>query len=506
MARLFNILAAKELMRIQIARYSSKKADHWAVIKRKKTAKYIALRHFDEFYSTVYKRKWESIKEALLQEEHKYMAVVNSFSDIDRIKMELELQGAMNLKTIYQTYKTELDETPHKSTRKRKKKNMKGSQKIESVIADIQLNTIQSHYPADYESKPTAISTADEDEDIVQERGRLQPVEMKSIEFSENDVKLDENRIVHPNAGLSGLYEFMPATQIKGTDDWVLESQHYGYYNQGADFSVKIEKEPILTFPEYLNIYTFEEDNYSKFPPPKKGSTNVLDYYLLDGASILPVLALDLQPGDAVLDMCAAPGGKALTILQTFMPRLLIANDIQLSRVKRIQNVINQYVDNIGQWQDRLRVTHQNARLIEDKDIYNKILVDVPCTTDRHVLHCDENNIFKATRIQERLQLPELQADILTNALKIISVGGTVVYSTCSLSPIQNDGVVGMALKKAWEETNSIMVVKDMRKALEPLNCLYKFGNFGLRYGHIAIPTLQNNWGPMYFCKIVRVR
>lgn len=47
-----------------------------------------------------------------------------------------------------------------------------------------------------------------------------------------------------------------------------------------------------------------------------------------------------------------------------------------------------------------------------------------------------------------------------SNALKIISVGGTVVYSTCSLSPIQNDGVVGMALKKAWEETNSIMIVK----------------------------------------------
>jgi len=47
-----------------------------------------------------------------------------------------------------------------------------------------------------------------------------------------------------------------------------------------------------------------------------------------------------------------------------------------------------------------------------------------------------------------------------SNALKIISVGGTVVYSTCSLSPIQNDGVVGMALKKIWEETNSVMIVK----------------------------------------------
>jgi len=41
-----------------------------------------------------------------------------------------------------------------------------------------------------------------------------------------------------------------------------------------------------------------------------------------------------------------------------------------------------------------------------------------------------------------------------------IAVGGTVVYSTCSLSPIQNDGVVKMALKKIWEETNHQIVVK----------------------------------------------
>lgn len=47
-----------------------------------------------------------------------------------------------------------------------------------------------------------------------------------------------------------------------------------------------------------------------------------------------------------------------------------------------------------------------------------------------------------------------------SNALKIITVDGTVVYCTCSLSPIQNDGVVGMAMKKAWEETNSTWIVK----------------------------------------------
>lgn len=97
------------------------------------------------------------------------------------------------------------------------------------------------------------------------------------------------------------------------------------------------------------------------------------DYYLLDGASVLPVLALDLQPGDVVLDMCAAPGGKTLSILQTLMPHVMVANDIQKSRVERIHKVIDQYVAGIGQWDERLFVTERDARFIDDKDIFNKV-------------------------------------------------------------------------------------------------------------------------------------
>lgn len=48
----------------------------------------------------------------------------------------------------------------------------------------------------------------------------------------------------------------------------------------------------------------------------------------------------------------------------------------------------------------------------------------------------------------------------LSHALKIVQPGGTVVYSTCSLSPIQNDGVVHMALRKVWEETDVQITVK----------------------------------------------
>lgn len=58
------------------------------------------------------------------------------------------------------------------------------------------------------------------------------------------------------------------------------------------------------------------------------------------------------------------------------------------------------------------------------------------------------------------MQIPELQRELLFNALKLVRRGGIVVYSTCSLSPIQNDGVVHMTLKQVWEETNMEIVVK----------------------------------------------
>lgn len=86
--------------------------------------------------------------------------------------------------------------------------------------------------------------------------------------------------------------------------------------------------------------------------------------------------------------------------------------------------------------------------------------MDVPCTTDRHSLKENDNNIFKPSRVKERLKLPELQSELLAHALKIVNVGGIVVYSTCTLSPIQNDGVVNMALKSLWEETKVEVVVQ----------------------------------------------
>lgn len=58
-------------------------------------------------------------------------------------------------------------------------------------------------------------------------------------------------------------------------DDFILESEHYGFYNKGSGFSIRMEEEDQLNFPDNLLAYTFEENNFTKFPNPGTGSTEV---------------------------------------------------------------------------------------------------------------------------------------------------------------------------------------------------------------------------------------
>ncbi|RXG58740.1 5-methylcytosine rRNA methyltransferase NSUN4 [Armadillidium vulgare] len=85
--------------------------------------------------------------------------------------------------------------------------------------------------------------------------------------------------------------------------------------------------------------------------------------------------------------------------------------------------------------------------------------------------------------------------------------GGSVVYSTCTLSPLQNDGAVHLALAKIWRETKIDCCVVNMMQTVKNLSFMYAIGhNLKLRYGHIVLPFPDNNCGPMYISKIVRER
>nr|XP_020732786.1 5-methylcytosine rRNA methyltransferase NSUN4 isoform X2 [Odocoileus virginianus texanus]XP_020732787.1 5-methylcytosine rRNA methyltransferase NSUN4 isoform X3 [Odocoileus virginianus texanus] len=181
-----------------------------------------------------------------------------------------------------------------------------------------------------------------------------------------------------------------------------------------------------------LRCFTFTRGDVSRFPPARRGSLGLMDYYLMDAASLLPVLALGLQPGDTVLDLCAAPGGKTLALLQTGCCRNLAANDLSTSRTSRLQRVLHNYVPQDVRDKNRVRVTSWDGRKWGELegDTYDRVLVDVPCTTDRHSLHEEENNIFQRSRKKERQMLPMLQVQLLAFAYSRIShYGRELIYS-----------------------------------------------------------------------------
>ncbi len=93
------------------------------------------------------------------------------------------------------------------------------------------------------------------------------------------------------------------------------------------------------------------------------------------------------------------------------------------------------------------------------------------------------------------------------SALSCVRPGGSVVYSTCTMSPIQNDGIVKAALKYFWEETSVDFFVSDLSKTFSPLKKFMKFaeGQGKPKYGQLVIPSIIDNFGPMYVAKITRV-
>ena len=99
------------------------------------------------------------------------------------------------------------------------------------------------------------------------------------------------------------------------------------------------------------------------------------------------------------------------------------------------------------------------------------------------------------------------QSELLKNGLLHLAPGGSLVYSTCTLSPVQNDGVVHRVLAQIWEETNLNFEVEDLELAVKPFRFMCKmFGKKeGLKYGQLVVPSLPLNFGPMYFCKINRI-
>ena len=131
---------------------------------------------------------------------------------------------------------------------------------------------------------------------------------------------------------------------------------------------------------------------------------------------------------------------------------------------------------------------------------FDKVLLDAPCSSDRHLLH--ENFRFSGWSVKKSREFAELQKKLLTSAIRTVRIGGTVVYSTCSLSPIENDAVIESTVEDLNALRESRVETVDF---VEELNLNEFCISNTTKHGLLVIPSETKNWGPMYTCKMLRV-
>ncbi|CAN9503212.1 unnamed protein product [Ophioblennius macclurei] len=255
-----------------------------------------------------------------------------------------------------------------------------------------------------------------------------------------------------------------------------------------------------------IKCLVFPRADVTRFKPARPDTLGLLSYYLMDAASVLPCLALDVQEGHTVLDLCAAPGGKTLALLQTQSIRFLCLNDSSVSRTQRLRKVLNSYVPKQFLANDRLRITSFDGTKWGEieRNTFDRVLVDVPCTTDRHSLMEGDNNIFSKNRTGERRRLPQLQMELLIAGIQAACPGGEIVYSTCTLSRSQNQSVVEQAIHVARENHDIHLQVVSLRPLTQMFRNTFLFAP-DLHLGEMVVPHLASNFGPIYMCKLKRL-
>jgi len=177
-------------------------------------------------------------------------------------------------------------------------------------------------------------------------------------------------------------------------------------------------------------------------------------FHVQDVASGLCCMALGACPGETVMDVCAAPGGKSFTIAQEMRGEGFVkAFDLHANRVGLIESGAARL--GIGNIRAEVR---DAARFDESVEKTDRILCDVPCSGFGVI---DKKPEIRYKTPQDIDKLPDLQYLILCVAAKYLKTGGRLVYSTCTLNPAENEDVCERFLNE-HPDFKAVPVLKDV--------------------------------------------
>ena len=226
---------------------------------------------------------------------------------------------------------------------------------------------------------------------------------------------------------------------LKGYD----RTRHYGLrVNRSkltADQFARMSMYDLQPVPWIDNAFEYEDSvSPAKHPYYFAGM-----YYLQEPSAMTPANLLPIEPGDKVLDLCAAPGGKATELgAKLNHTGLLVANDISNSRAKALLKNIELFgIPNV-------LVTSEPPEKLAGKfpAFFDKILIDAPCSGEG--MFRKNESATKSWEAYGVQHCANLQRTILEDAVTLLKSDGMILYSTCTFSPEENEGMIDEFLKK----------------------------------------------------------
>jgi len=219
-------------------------------------------------------------------------------------------------------------------------------------------------------------------------------------------------------------------------------------------------------------------------------------YYLQSVAPMLSAFILDPNPSDTVVDMCAAPGGKATHLAQ------IMNNEGKLILIERNRNRIPALEINLR------RMGVINTIIVNDDAVNlpiinikaDRILLDAPCTGEGLIRQ--DKSRKKSKKMKDLEKMAVIQKKLLKAGLKALKTGGKMLYCTCSIAPEENELVVNHVLN----ELNDFSIVKISRDyGVNGLTEVFGINLLDdLKFSQRLYPHIHDTIG-FYFCLIKKV-
>ncbi len=220
--------------------------------------------------------------------------------------------------------------------------------------------------------------------------------------------------------------------------------RHYGLRVNTAKISVdeflKIAPWPLRPVPWIENGFYYDGDVYQ---PARHPYYFAGLYYLQEPSAMTPANRLPIDPGDRVLDVCAAPGGKATELgARLNGTGVLAANDLSSSRAKGLLKNLELFgIGNV------LVLCEEPGKLVPCfQEYFDKILIDAPCSGEG--MFRKDKKMIRAWEEHGPEYFSRIQKSIITQAARMLAPGGMLLYSTCTFDPEENEKTIEYLLQE----------------------------------------------------------